>query len=95
MRCRRVGSSSLRLIKHIEIDSVSIARVHPYAKEGELYLYLSVPDIGRRGWTPRRRGASFEPFYVTKEMGKGTGLGLARSNTAWSEQHEGFIQLIQ
>ena len=40
---------------------------------------LSVQDNGL-GMTPAVRERIFEPFYTTKEVGKGTGLGLA---TVW------------
>src|SRR6185369_12539275 len=40
---------------------------------------LTVRDNGL-GMTPAVRERIFEPFYTTKEVGKGTGLGLA---TVW------------
>ena len=40
------------------------------------YLLLSVSDSGT-GMTDEVRRHIFEPFYTTKEVGKGTGLGLA------------------
>jgi PAS domain S-box-containing protein len=39
-------------------------------------LKLSVADTGR-GMGPEELAHLFEPFYTTKEQGKGTGLGLA------------------
>jgi nitrogen-specific signal transduction histidine kinase len=40
------------------------------------YIRLSVTDTGE-GIKPEVREHIFEPFYTTKPMGKGTGLGLA------------------
>ena len=37
---------------------------------------LAMSDTGC-GMTPRNQSRLFEPFYTTKEQGKGTGLGLA------------------
>jgi PAS domain S-box-containing protein len=40
------------------------------------YVMLSVSDTGI-GMTAEQQEQIFEPFYTTKEVGKGTGLGLA------------------
>jgi CheY-like chemotaxis protein len=40
------------------------------------YVVLSVSDTGQ-GISPEGMGHIFEPFYTTKPIGKGTGLGLA------------------
>ncbi|HUR92595.1 MAG TPA: PAS domain S-box protein, partial [Gemmatimonadaceae bacterium] len=52
-------------------ESTSPAAVPP----GE-YSVLIVRDTGT-GMTPETRARAFDPFYTTKEIGKGTGLGLA------------------
>ena len=41
-----------------------------------VYVTLSVSDTGH-GMTAETRTHIFEPFYTTKDVGKGTGLGLA------------------
>src|SRR5690349_20949578 len=40
------------------------------------YILLSVTDSGH-GMDAETKARIFEPFYTTKEQGKGTGLGLA------------------
>jgi signal transduction histidine kinase/CheY-like chemotaxis protein len=49
-------------------------RRNPQGKAGE-FVMLSVSDTGH-GMTPEVRERVLEPFFSTKEEGKGTGLGL-------------------
>ena len=52
----------------------SVTRLHPELREGP-YAKLAVKDTGS-GMTPEVVARVFEPFYSTKNMGEGTGLGL-------------------
>jgi two-component system, cell cycle sensor histidine kinase and response regulator CckA len=58
----------------IDLDSEYV-HTHPVVPAGR-YVLLEVNDTGE-GIDPTHLPHIFEPFYTTKENGKGTGLGLA------------------
>ncbi|MBM3298537.1 MAG: PAS domain S-box protein, partial [Deltaproteobacteria bacterium] len=64
------------------------AQAHLEAKRGE-YVLLSISDTGH-GMDKETLAHIFEPFYTTKEAGKGTGLGLAMVYGI-VKQHDGYI----
>lgn len=63
---------------------------HGLSKPGR-YALISIADTGH-GMEEGELKRIFEPFYTTKEVGKGTGLGLA---VAYGivQQHEGHIDV--
>jgi nitrogen-specific signal transduction histidine kinase len=59
---------------NVRMDAAAAA-MHPPMTSGE-YVLLCVSDTGH-GMDAETKARIFEPFFSTKEVGKGTGLGLA------------------
>jgi two-component system NtrC family sensor kinase len=74
-------------IADVELDD-GFVKEHEGAKPGS-FVQLTVSDTGK-GMLPELQDKIFEPFYTTKETGKGTGLGLA---TVYGivKQHNGYV----
>lgn len=73
----------------VQMDG-EIARIHPGMLPGK-YALLVVTDSGS-GMDDETLSHIFEPFYTTKQVGQGTGLGLA---TVYGiiKQHDGFVDV--
>jgi PAS domain S-box-containing protein len=68
------GGRILVETSNVDLDS-TYTRDHAVVVPGP-YVLLAVTDTGV-GMTPDTVGHIFEPFYTTKESGRGTGLGLS------------------
>src|SRR5205085_3662170 len=68
------GGKLLIKTADVEIDS-EYARYKPESRAGN-FVCVSVTDNGS-GMDRTTMGRLFEPFFSTKDVGKGTGLGLA------------------
>ena len=63
----------------LEVDSVNLDAEHASTHVGEKpgpHVMIAVSDTGE-GMDEATRARIFEPFYTTKPVGEGTGLGLA------------------
>jgi PAS domain S-box-containing protein len=65
--------------------------VHPAALKAGAYLRLSVSDTGV-GMDQATLARAAEPFFTTKPLGKGTGLGLAMAR-GFAEQSGGALSI--
>ncbi|HLJ65471.1 MAG TPA: PAS domain S-box protein [Stellaceae bacterium] len=72
-----------------EIDEDAAAAYADLAKGR--YVTLTVTDTGS-GMTPEVRSRAFEPFYTTKPVGTGSGLGLSQVY-GFVKQSGGHVQL--
>jgi two-component system, cell cycle sensor histidine kinase and response regulator CckA len=75
---------------HVEVDAAHAMR-QVGARQG-WFVCLDLADTGC-GMSPEIMSRIFEPFFSTKEVGKGTGLGLA---TVYGivKQHQGWIEVV-
>ncbi|MCX6097602.1 MAG: PAS domain S-box protein, partial [Caldiserica bacterium] len=68
-----MGKGTLTIRTRNEAVEEDYVRNHPFARTGE-FVHLSVTDTGS-GMSSEAMQHLFEPFYTTKPVGSGTGLG--------------------
>lgn len=73
----------------VTMDQEFVA-AHGYGVAGE-YAVISVADSGS-GMDKETQSHIFEPFYTTKELGRGTGLGLSMAYGI-IKKHDGFLNV--
>ena len=73
-------------VQAIEVQGTITIRT--YEESG--YVCVSISDTGT-GMSPAVQKRIFEPFYTTKDVGKGTGLGLCMAYNIIVKKHEGQI----
>jgi CheY-like chemotaxis protein len=83
------GGDLVIATEQIILDDDYVA-IHGYGKPGR-YALLTVSDTGA-GMDKETCKKIYEPFFTTKEVGKGTGLGLAVVYGI-IKQHEGYINV--
>ena len=78
---------------YLETENVALDEnyVNPFSVEPGRYVKISVTDTGV-GMDRAIQKKIFDPFFSTKEMGRGTGLGLA-SAYGIIKNHGGFISV--
>ena len=76
-------------LKNVELDKDAAAQ-HPELKPGR-YVKLTVSDEGH-GISQEEIDQIFDPYYTTKEIGRGTGMGLAVVHGLVKE-HNGLIEV--
>jgi PAS domain S-box-containing protein len=75
--------------RNVELDD-ALAALEGNVQPGQ-YVQVSVSDSGC-GISPENLSRAVEPFFTTKEKGKGTGLGLAMVY-GFAKQSDGYLKL--
>lgn len=86
-------ANSIDALEELTPDRVA-ARPSTISIETEVvdgWVTISIADNGS-GMTETTRQRLFDPFYTTKAVGKGTGLGMSISYQIVTQKHQGFLE---
>jgi PAS domain S-box-containing protein len=84
------GGGTLTIMTRNAVLDTSFTRDHPDLSPGD-YVEIAVQDTGT-GMAPDVLQRAFEPFYTTKPIGQGTGLGLSMVY-GFAQQSKGHIAI--
>ena len=84
------NGGTIRITTRSGVLDAATARMNLEARPGR-FVCLTVSDTGC-GMTPEVLSRIFDPFYTTKDVGRGTGLGLSTVHGI-VQQHHGWIEV--
>ena len=73
-------------------DQTSLGKIHISTSHSPEHVEITISDNGC-GIPMSDQQKVFEPFYTTKQIGKGTGQGLSVVHTVITEMHQGEISI--
>ena len=73
-------------------DQPSLGKIHISTSHSSEHVEITISDNGC-GIPMSDQQKVFEPFYTTKQIGKGTGQGLSVVHTVITEMHQGEISI--
>ncbi|MCP3669977.1 MAG: HAMP domain-containing histidine kinase [Gammaproteobacteria bacterium] len=82
----------INLLNNAIHASPSGSEIRVLAMAGDSVLHLVVEDSGS-GISPKQMGSIYDPFFTTKPVGQGSGLGLSIC-LGIVERHNGTLELI-
>jgi signal transduction histidine kinase len=74
------------------MDGVGTLRISTRAEDDA--IVIEIADSGP-GLSPEAESRAFDAFFTTKDVGKGTGLGLDIARRVVVERHQGTIELVR
>jgi signal transduction histidine kinase len=95
------GSSSFNLsvnaahaiADNVGTDSNQKGRITVSTRKNGHWAEVDIRDMGK-GIPPEIRSRVFESVFITKQVGQGTGQGLARAHSVIVKKHQGHFGLI-